>query len=322
MKALVTGAGGFIGSHLCEALRDAGHDVTGLAHYSSRDTFGWLDEVEGIKRLRGDVRDAEFMIRAAYGAYWVFHLAALGSVPYSYEAPRSVFETNAIGTLNVALACVNAEAKLILASTSEVYGTPERLPLDETHPRRGQSPYAASKIAAEEIVRSLHLSRDLNATILRPFNTYGPRQSERAIVPSLIRQALDPDIPDILIGKPDSRRDLMYVTDTARAFIAAAWCDQFGPFNAATGEDHEIMTLAEQIRGACGIVPTREPKSITTKDWRLRPDASDIPILRGDAGAFQSAANWQPKIGLNRGLARTIVWRMKQPFGPWHGYLT
>lgn len=307
MKAFVTGACGFIGSHLAEALVAAGHDVTAMAIYSARDTFGWLDECEGMRKVRGDVRDAEQMRRLIKGHDIVFHLAALGSVPYSYEAPRSVFETNATGTLNVLEACREAGAKLVHTSTSEVYGTARYTPQDINHPLQAQSPYAASKIAADKLVEAYTNTFDMDTVTLRPFNAYGPRQSERAVIPSIIRQALDPRCEKIEIGNPSTSRDLTYVADTVRAFLAVM--SLHGTWNAGTGRAAQIGGMAHVISKKCG-----GEKRISSVLSRRRPDGSEVGNLVADIGPISQY--WEPQITLTEGLKLTIGWWRTRTFRP------
>ena len=294
MRVFVTGADGFIGSHLCEALRDAGHDVTGLAFYNSFDSFGWLDEVDGVAKIRGDVRDAEQIRKLINGHEVVFHLAALISVPHSYDAPRAFIDTNVTGTLNVLLAARDAGAKIVHTSTSEVYGTAQYTPQDETHPIKPQSPYAASKVAADALVRSFVLSYGMSAVILRPFNTYGPRQSERAVIGSICRQMADPRCSGYVeVGHTESARDFMYITDTVAAFLAVMPLD--GVFNAATG----VCTKIEDLLGTVLRV-----HSVT----RQRPDGSEVHRLIGDASALAKATGWQAAVNIEDGFARTLNW--------------
>ncbi len=222
-KILVTGADGFIGSHLTEALVSAGADVTALAQYNSFDSHGWLDDLpEPIRRkinlVRGDIRDAAFVSRLVHGHEIVFHLAALIAIPYSYLAAQSYVETNVSGTLNVLEAArQHGTERIVHTSTSEVYGTAIKMPIDESHPLQGQSPYSASKIAADMMAEAFARSFGVPVVILRPFNTFGPRQSERAIIATIIRQALDPSCPAIMVGDATTVRDLTFVTDTAAA---------------------------------------------------------------------------------------------------------
>lgn len=316
MKTLVTGACGFIGSHLSEALVAVGHDVTAMAIYSARDTFGWLDECEGMRKVRGDVRDAEQMRRLVQSHDIVFHLAALGSVPYSYEAPRSVFETNAIGTLNVLEACREAGAKLVHTSTSEVYGTALYTPQDINHPLQAQSPYAASKIAADKLVEAYTATFDMDTVTLRPFNTYGPRQSERAVIARIMRQALDPDCERIEIGDIRPKRDFTYVDDTVRAFLAAM--NLQGCYNAGSGRSITIEELAQQIRQLSGLgtLPTRLPKVLVSTADHSRPDKSEVWELCADAEPLRRCTGWEPSVSLTEGLQRTMAWRCQRPFLP------
>lgn len=296
MKAFVTGACGFIGSHLAEALVKKGHDVTAMAIYSARDTFGWLDECEGMRKVRGDVRDAEQMRRLIQGHEIVFHLAALGSVPYSYEAPYSVFETNVGGTRNVLEACREAGAKLIHTSTSEVYGTAVYTPQDEKHPIQAQSPYAASKYAADLFVNAYTLTYGMETVTLRPFNTYGPRQSERAVIPSIIRQYLTAD--SVNLGNVWTRRDFTYVDDTVQAFLFAA--PLTGVWNAGFGESITIHDVARKVCGGTKLIEFSEN--------RTRPEESEVGALVADASAFTRKTGWKPTISLDDGIQKTIDW--------------
>lgn len=302
MKAFVTGACGFIGSHLTEALIKEGHDVTAMAIISARDTFGWLDEIE-VRKVRGDVRDAEQMRRLIAGHDIVFHLAALGSVPYSYEAPRSFIDTNITGTLNVLEACKETGAKLVHTSTSEVYGTALYTPQDEKHPLQAQSPYAASKIAADKLVEAYTCTYGMDTVTLRPFNTFGPRQSERAVIPSFIRQALDPDCEEIRLGDTTPKRDFLYVADTVQAFLEASKLDG-GTWNVGAGTSYGICIVCSLINEI--MAPK---KLITSNDKeRLRPDHSEVMELQADPLAFMDATIWQPGTSLEQGLKYTIDW--------------
>ena len=301
MKAFVTGADGFIGSHLCEALRDAGHDVTGLALYNSFDSFGWLDEVEGIAKVRGDVRDAEQMRALIKGHEIVFHLAALISVPHSYDAPRAFVDTNIAGTLNVLLAARDAGAKVIHTSSSEVYGTAQYVPQDEAHPINPQSPYAASKVAADALVRSFVLSYGMGAVILRPFNTYGPRQSERAVIGSICRQLADPRCKGVEIGNPHAVRDFVFIADTVRAYLAAMRLTG-GIYNVATGRGTRIKELP--LTG----------RRVYLASERMRPVSSEVDWLVGNASAFAEATQWGPRINVIEGFARTLDWWRSRPY--------
>ncbi len=314
MKAFVTGADGFIGSHLCEALRDAGHEVTGLALYNSFDTYGWLDEVEGVEKVRGDIRDAEQMRRLIKGHEVVFHLAALISVPDSYLRPRSYIDTNVMGTLNILEAARDAGSKVIHTSTSEVYGTAQYTPMDEKHPINPQSPYAASKVAADALVKAYHLSYGLPCVILRPFNTYGPRQSERAVVATIIRQALDPMCPAVMLGETRAIRDFVYVTDTAAAFVAAISIDDIGPFNISTGDGEAISGLADLVSKTVGKPTGMACKGTGWQDARMRPPKSEVWELCGNSDTFSGCTSWSANVRLNEGIRRTIDWWRKRDF--------
>jgi len=306
---LVTGACGFLGSHLCEVLRDQGHEVTGLALYNSFDNHGWLDEVEGVKKLRGDVRDAEQMNTMLGSQDVVFHLAALISVPYSYSAPQSFVDTNVSGTLNVLNACMNWPTKLVYASTSEIYGTVNE-PITERHLPNPQSPYAASKLAAEMLVRSYNCTYDLPCSVLRPFNTYGPRQSQRALVPTIIRQTLDPEIQELELGRLDTKRDLSYVDDTVKAFIAMSKLEKFTVCNSGTGLTWCGQHIVDTVQSLTGVT-----KPVTIKEARLRPESSEVECLQADITKLKMATNWKPQWCLSDGLNVTIDWWQKREFG-------
>ena len=306
IKAFISGACGFIGSHLTEALVAEGHEVTALSAYWALDTYGWLDGLEGMEKVRGDIRDVEQMRRFIKGHDIVFHLAALGSIPYSYGAPRSVFETNTMGTLNILEACRSAGAKLVHTSTSEVYGTAKYTPQDEEHPLRAQSPYAASKIAADKMVESYRCSFNLPSGTVRPFNTYGPRQSERAIIPTIIRKALDSRFDVIALGDLRPTRDLTYVEDTVRGFIAAS--EHEGEFNLGAGKTISMSDLAERIRGLVGC-----NKQVVGGDARqMRPPDSEVMELCAAPGL----PGWSAECGLTDGLQRTIDWWRTREFRP------
>jgi nucleoside-diphosphate-sugar epimerase len=297
LKVFVTGACGFIGSHLTEALRDRGDDVTALAHYTSQDTYGWLDEVEGVRRVRGDVRDGDQIRAAIRGHEVVYHLAALVSVPHSYDAPRSYIDTNVTGTLNVLMACRDAGAKMVHTSTSEVYGTAQYTPIDEKHPINPQSPYAASKVAADALVNSFRLSYDMPVVTLRPFNTFGPRQSERAVIASVIRQALTSRI--IKVGDTSTVRDWVYVTDTARAFIAASECET-GTYTASTGRGHTV----DDVTAVVGNLFWGGNYSVQEEPSRRRPPKSEVRELIGRS----NVPGWSPRLGFCEGIGATMDW--------------
>jgi UDP-glucose 4-epimerase len=312
MKVLVTGADGFIGSHLTEALANAGAKVTALALYNSFDSHGWLDDLPEPVRakltlIRGDVRDAAFVSRIVQGQHMVFHLAALIAIPHSYAAAQSYVETNVLGTLNVLEAARQyGTERVVHTSTSEVYGTAQTMPIAETHPLQGQSPYSASKIGADMMAESFARSFGLPAVILRPFNTFGPRQSERAIIPTIIRQALDPNCEAIMVGDTTPVRDLTYVDDTVAAFMAAGSAPgiEFGrPYNAGSGKAVTVADLIEIIRGLTGAT-----KPVRRDEVRMRPANSEVRALLADNALLRRETGWKPDTSLSDGLEKTIAW--------------
>ena len=280
-RALVTGAGGFIGSHLAEALVREGASVRAFIRYNSRNDHGALDSLPretlaGIEVHAGDVRDPESAARAVVGTDVVFHLAAQVAIPYSYVEPRTFFETNVIGTLNIAQACREAEVEhLVHTSTSEIYGTAQEVPMTEHHPVSGQSPYAASKIGADQLVFSFYRSYGLPVTILRPFNTYGPRQSARAVIPTIVTQMLASDT--VRLGSLTPRRDLTYVADTVSGFIAAAAArDAIGEtVQLGTGNDVSVGELVDEIAALLG-----RSVAIEHRPERVRPETSEVMATR------------------------------------------
>jgi NAD dependent epimerase/dehydratase len=315
-KILVTGADGFIGSHLTEGLVSAGADVTALAQYNSFDSHGWLDDLpdqirKNVNLVRGDVRDAAFISRLVPGHEIIFHLAALIAIPHSYAAAQSYVDTNVLGTLNVLEAArQSGTERIVHTSTSEVYGTAIKMPIDESHPLQGQSPYSASKIAADMMAEAFARSFGLPVVTLRPFNTYGPRQSERAIIPTIIRQALDPSCPAIMVGDATTVRDLTFVTDTAAAFMAAGQADgiEYGQaFNA--GSQRAIM-IGDLIDVIIDLTSSRKP--VLQDEKRLRPTNSEVRALLADSTRFVRATGWSPQVKLREGLERTVNWWHKR----------
>jgi UDP-glucose 4-epimerase len=311
-RILVTGADGFIGSHLTERLVAEGAEVTALALYNSFDSHGWLDalpaEVRGaLTLIRGDVRDGPFLLGAVEGQDLVFHLAALIAIPHSYVAAHSFVDVNVAGTLNVLEAVRrHGVGRLVHTSTSEVYGTARTMPIDETHPLQAQSPYAASKIAADSLVESYARSFGLPVAILRPFNTFGPRQSERAVIPTIIRQALDPQCPAIRIGDTTPVRDFSYVGDTVDAFLAVGTAEtiEFGTvYNSGSGRPTSVAEVIELV-----LRETGSEKPVETDAERIRPERSEVRLLLADAGRLAAATGWRPQVSLEEGLARTIRW--------------
>ncbi|MBN9216655.1 MAG: SDR family NAD(P)-dependent oxidoreductase [Mesorhizobium sp.] len=310
-KVLVTGADGFIGSHLTEALVRNGADVTALALYNSFDSHGWLDDLPDnirsrLKLVRGDVRDSAFLNRIMRGQAVVFHLAALIAIPYSYAAAQSYVETNILGTVNVLEAARQWETERVVhTSTSEVYGTALTMPIRETHPLQGQSPYSASKIGADMMAESYARSFDVQVVIMRPFNTYGPRQSERAIVPTIVRQALDPNCPAIMVGDTSPIRDLTFVEDTAAAFLAAGLAElEFG--HAYNAGSQRAVTVSDVLDLVVELSGSKKP--VHRDESRLRPQNSEVRALLADCSRFESETGWRAQTSLREGLQRTIAW--------------
>ncbi|MGB3866482.1 MAG: GDP-mannose 4,6-dehydratase [Xanthobacteraceae bacterium] len=315
-KILVTGADGFIGSHLTEALVAAGADVTALAQYNSFDSHGWLDDLpqsirQKLNLVRGDIRDSAFVSRLVHDHHYVFHLAALIAIPYSYFAPQSYVETNVLGTLNVLEAVrQHGTERLVVTSTSEVYGTALKMPIDETHPLQGQSPYSASKIGADMMAEAFARSFGVPVVILRPFNTFGPRQSERAIIGTIIRQALDQECNAIRVGDTTTERDLTFVTDTAAAFMAAGLADDVEYGHAYNAGNQRAIAIGDLIDIILELTSSRKP--IIPDEKRLRPINSEVRALLADSTRFARATGWTPKVTLREGLQRTIDWWRKR----------
>ncbi|MEZ5670412.1 MAG: SDR family NAD(P)-dependent oxidoreductase [Alphaproteobacteria bacterium] len=309
---LVTGADGFIGSHLAEALVAAGADTTALAQYDAFGSHGWLDSLPQATRaamrlVRGDIRDPGFVAKLVAGQAVVFHLAALIAIPYSYQAPQSYVDVNVAGTVNVLEAARAAGVgRLVHTSTSEVYGTAITTPIGEDHPLQGQSPYSASKIGADMMVEAFARSFDLPAVILRPFNTYGPRQSERAVIPTVIRQALDPDCTSIRVGDTAPLRDFNYVGDTVRAFLAVGASPAVAcgvPYNAGSGVAHSVAEMIALVQDITGV-----NKPVETEAARLRPEKSEVRVLLAGADRLRQATGWEPQVEFRAGLERTVAW--------------
>jgi NDP-hexose 4,6-dehydratase len=310
--AAVTGAEGFIGSHLVEALVRRGYRVRAMALYNMHSSAGWLETIEPdiadqVEVVFGDVRDPASVRDLLDGASVVYHLAAIGSVPYSYRAPRSFVDTNTIGTLHVleaARAC--RTPRLIHTSTSETYGTARTVPITETHPLQAQSPYAASKVAADKLVESYYLSFGLPVVTLRPFNTFGPRQSTRAVIPQIITQ-LASGSRQLMLGALDPTRDFCFVTDTARAFLAVGGAPASAVvgevFNCGPGEDIAIGRLAEDIARLMGV-----QADVVADPQRMRPKDSEVMRLVCDAARLTERTGWRPLVRRDDGLRATIDW--------------
>ena len=306
-KALVTGADGFIGSHLTELLLSQGIEVRALAQYNSFNNWGWLEQVSNpnLEIVTGDVRDADFCRHITRGCDTVFHLAALIAIPYSYVAPDSYVDTNIKGTLNMCQAARDLGVeKLLVTSTSEVYGTAQYVPIDEKHPRQPQSPYSATKIGADAIAKSFYNAFDLPVTIVRPFNTYGPRQSARAIIPTIITQIAN-GAEKIKVGDLTPTRDFNFVTDTAAGFLAIARAKgtEGEEINIATGRE---VTMAETLQTIARLM-NREVEWVKDPE-RCRPSKSEVFRLLGDNTKVKELTGWQPAHTLEQGLKITIDW--------------
>lgn len=310
MKALVTGADGFIGSHLVEYLLEKGYDVKAFTYYNSFNSWGWLDtlekqKLEQIEIFSGDIRDPNGVREAIKGVDEVFHLAALIAIPFSYHSPDSYVDTNIKGTLNVLQACRDFNiSKVLVTSTSEVYGTAQYVPINENHPYQAQSPYSATKIAADRLAESFYRSFNIPISIVRPFNTYGPRQSARAVIPTIITQLLDGK-EEIKLGSLTPTRDFNYVKDTVKGFYEIA------KSNKTIGEEINIATNTEISIGdlANEIISQINPKAkIICEEQRLRPEKSEVNRLLGDNTKIKRLTNWEQSYTFEEGIKETIEW--------------
>ena len=308
-KILVTGAGGFIGSHLVEKIVNLDAEVTAFVRYNSRSDFGFIEILpseikEKLNIVQGDLSDSDAVRNAVKGADIVFHLGALIAIPYSYINPRETIETNILGTLNVLTAAKENEIeKFIHTSTSEVYGTARYVPIDENHPLQGQSPYSASKIGADKIAESFYNSFDLPVAIIRPFNTYGPRQSARAVIPTIITQALSKE--KMFLGSLHPTRDYTYVEDVVEGFIKVAESPKSvgEVINIGSNFEVSIGDIANRIIALIG-----KNSEVFSESSRIRPPKSEVERLWCDNTKAKKLLNWEPKISFNEGLMKTIGW--------------
>lgn len=309
-KVLITGADGFIGSHLTERLLKEGCQVKAFVYYNSFNSWGWIDtfskeQKERLEIFAGDIRDPNGVRTAMQGVDVVFHLAALIAIPYSYHSPDSYVDTNIKGTLNVLQAARDLKTERVLVtSTSEVYGTAQFVPITELHPKQGQSPYSATKIGADHIAESFFRSFDLPVTIVRPFNTYGPRQSARAVIPTIITQLLN-GMEEIKLGDLTPTRDLLFVKDTANGFVEIAKCPELvgHEVNIATQSEISVGDLAQEL-----INQINPNARISTDSQRLRPAKSEVLRLFGSNEKLKSLTEWSQKYSLKDGLSETIEW--------------
>lgn len=310
MNVLVTGADGFIGSHLTEYLIEQGHSVRAFCYYNSFNSWGWLDsfskdKLDQIEIFTGDIRDPNGVRTAMKDVEVVFHLAALIAIPFSYHSPDSYVDTNIRGTLNILQAARDLKtSRILVTSTSEVYGTAQFVPITEEHPKQGQSPYSATKIGADHMAESFYRSFDLPVTIVRPFNTYGPRQSARAVIPTIITQLLKGK-DEIKLGDLTPTRDLVYVKDTAKGFVEISGCDELTghEVNIATQHEISIGDLANEM-----IQQINPDAKIVQDEERMRPSKSEVFRLYGSNEKLSSFTGWTPEYSLSKGIAETIEW--------------
>jgi NAD dependent epimerase/dehydratase len=313
-KALITGADGFIGSHLTEALVNQGYDVRAFVYYNSFNSYGWLDSIPNetknkIDFFAGDIRDPNGVREAMKGVDIVFHLAALIAIPFSYHSPDSYIDTNVKGTLNIIQAARdNQVSRVLVTSTSEVYGTAQFVPITELHPKQPQSPYSASKIGADSIADSFYRSFDLPLTIVRPFNTFGPRQSARAVIPTIISQLLN-GAEEIKLGDISPTRDLLFVKDTVNGFLKIAECNKLigHEVNIATQSEISVGDLAQTL-----INQINPNAKIVSDSMRLRPEKSEVYRLFGSNEKLKSLTDWKQDYSLEKGLAETVEWFSKK----------
>lgn len=310
-KVFITGADGFIGSHLVELLVSLGADVRAMVYYNSWNERGWLrdispDTLKNVELFGGDVRDAERIREGVVGCEYVFHLSSLIAIPYSYEAPRSYVETNVTGALNVLQACRESSAlkRLVHVSTSEVYGSAQQVPISESHPLVGQSPYSASKIGADKMAESYHLSFGLPVVTARPFNTFGPRQTARAVIPTIASQLVS-GCTALRLGALLPTRDFNYVTDIARGMIALALCPEAEGrvVNIGSGQEWSIEQTARLLMDAIG-----RDVQILCEEGRMRPANSEVNRLLADNVLIHSLTDWRSEVSFRQGLENTVEW--------------
>ena len=311
-KIFVTGADGFIGSHLTQRLAELGAEVSALCCYNSQGNIGWLSDLSlntlsQLEMVFGDVRDQSFMKGQLKNKDYIFHLASLISIPYSYSAGQSYLDVNVGGLLNILETLRNQSfTRLINTSTSEVYGTAQTRPIKENHPMCAQSPYSASKIAADHFIQAYVKSFDMPLCSLRPFNTYGPRQSSRAVIPTIISQLLDDNEPNLKLGDLSPRRDFNYISDTIDAFVNLMFCDKatYGEaYNAGSGKSISIKETIEIIEKIIGF-----KKPVIIDDHKLRPKNSEVMELIADYSELNVVSGWEPKVDLKQGLSLTVDW--------------
>jgi NAD dependent epimerase/dehydratase len=315
MKVLVTGANGFIGSHVAETLVLDGYEVRAFCEYNSFGSYGWLDDLDPaigshVELVLGDIRDQGSVERATEGCNAVLHLAALIAIPYSYQAPRSYIDTNVHGTLNVLEAARRFSLeRVIVTSTSEVYGTPDHVPITESHALKGQSPYAASKIAADKLAEAWAASFELPVMTLRPFNTFGPRQSLRAIIPTVVGQLLAG--PVVRVGSVHPQRDFTYVGDTAEGFRLALTADvkPGSVVQLGTGRAVSVGQIIDSVGELLGVQP-----DVHVEEERVRPKHSEVQVLLSDPSSAATRLGWVPQVSLEHGLENTIEWMKARQF--------
>ncbi len=309
-KVLVTGSDGFIGSHLLERLLEENCQVKAFVYYNSFNSWGWLDTISKeklseIEIFTGDIRDPNGVRIAVKDVDIVFHLAALIGIPFSYHSPDSYIDTNIKGTLNVLQSCRDLDIeRILITSTSEVYGTARYIPIDEKHPLQGQSPYSASKIGADKVTESFYRSFSTPVIIARPFNTYGPRQSARAVIPTIVTQLLSKQ-RDVRLGSVKPTRDLNYVSDICNGLIALAECDEAigREVNIGSGTETSINELANLIINILGV-----DARVISDEHRVRPENSEVERLVCDSGLLRQLTGWKPEISIKEGLVKTIKW--------------